>query len=108
MQSPDAAGLDALARSGSDLSKLHHVEFTLHFPTLQDAHDAELKLIGFAFDTDTARNKTGKGWVIRASKTMYPNERDLQGLRDKLEIIAAESHGTYDGWHARVAEPKHP
>jgi hypothetical protein len=102
MPSPDAVLLEQLAKSGSDLTKLHRVEFTLHFPTQKAAERAELQLIGLAFETNTEPNKTGKDWVIQASKNMYPVESDLLGLRDKLEVIARENHGTYDGWRAKL------
>ncbi len=39
---------------------------------------------------------------MRGWKRMYPVESDLQQLRDKLELIAAEGRGTYDGWKARA------
>jgi hypothetical protein len=105
-RSPDGQNLDQLARSGSDLTKLHHVDFLLRFPTRIAAERAELQLIGLAFDTKIESGKTPDERVIRASKVMYPVESDLMGLRDKLEGIAAEGHGVYEGWRARVFEPK--
>jgi hypothetical protein len=37
---------------------------------------------------------------------MYPVESDLQGLRDKLQLLAAEGRGTYDGWRAKaISQP---
>lgn len=101
MPSPDAVLLEQLARSGSDLSKVHRIDFTLHFPTQKAAEHAELQLIGLAFETTIESGKTANDWVIQASKNMYPVESDLQGLRDKLEGIAKENHGSYNGWRAK-------
>lgn len=100
--SADAAALGVLAKSGSDLSKLHRVHFLLRFPTEDDAARAASQLEELAFSTETEHDETADKWVIQATKVMYPVESDLQGLRDKLNTIAAEGHGAYDGWQARL------
>jgi hypothetical protein len=74
--SPDAKGIQQLARSGSDLGKLHRIDFTLRFPTQLTAQRAELALIGFAFDTKIERGKAASEWIIHAVKVMYPVETD--------------------------------
>jgi hypothetical protein len=102
-RSPDGKGIDQLAKSGSDLSQLHHVDFFLHFPTQKSAERAASRLEAFAFATKVERGKSGQ-WVVEAAKVMYPVESDLSGLRDKLNAIAAEEHGAYDGWQARIKE----
>lgn len=103
-KSPDGKALDELARSGSDLSKLHHIDFFLNFPTQKAAEGAQLRLEGLAFATKIERAKTGEGWRVQGAKRMYPVESDLIGLRDKLEAIAGELHGTYEGWRAKAVE----
>jgi Regulator of ribonuclease activity B len=101
---PDAMALEQLAKSGSDLSKLHHVDFILRFPTLEAANFVVPRLLEFAFVIETKPTKTGHDWLIYASKTMYPIMPDFLSLRDKLEAIAAEGHGTYEGWRAKVVK----
>jgi len=101
-RSPDGKLIDQLARSGSDLTKLHQFEFTLRFPSQHAAERAELQLIGFAFATKIEPGKTPDERVIRATKIMYPVESDLQGLREKLNTIAAGAGAAYEGWKARV------
>jgi Regulator of ribonuclease activity B len=103
-RSPDGRLIDQLARSGSDLEKLHQIDFTLRFPTQRAAESAELQLIGFAFATRVEPGKTPEERVIRATKVMFPVESDLQGLREKLDAIAAGNRGTYEGWQAKVFE----
>ncbi len=103
-QSPDKVALDHLASSGSDLSKLHHFEFLLHFPTQKAADRAASKLLPLAFETKVERGKSDADWVVRGGKRLYPIESDLNGLRDKLNAIAAQERGTYDGWKAKVIE----
>jgi len=103
-RSPDGKALDELARSGSDLARLHHIDFFLHFPAQKAAQSAQLRLEGLAFETKIEPAKSGAGWRVQGTKRMYPVESDLIGLRDKLEAIAEELHGTYEGWRAKVVE----
>jgi Regulator of ribonuclease activity B len=103
-RSADAINIDQLAKAGSDLSKLHHIEFLLHFPSQAAAETAQSRLVSFAFETRIERGKTAGQWVIHASKTMFPVEADLMGLRDKLNAIAAEEHGVYEGWRADIVK----
>jgi hypothetical protein len=90
-----------MSESIPDPEKLYRIEFTLRFPTKIAADRAELELIGLAFETKVEPGKTASERVIRAFKVMYPNEPDLAGLRDKLNDIAAQNHGSYDGWKAK-------
>jgi hypothetical protein len=101
-RSADGRLIDQLAKSGSDLSKLHQFDFTLRFPNQGAAERADLQLLGFAFKTKIEPGKTPAERVILATKVMYPVESDLAGLREKLNAIAAETRGIYEGWKARV------
>jgi hypothetical protein len=105
-RSPDAQGLEQLARSGSDMAKLHDFGFSLRFPTQKAAERAELQLIGLAFSTRIEHGKTADEWLIQATKKMYPVESDLAGLRDKLNAIAAAERGVYEGWRAKPTAVK--
>jgi hypothetical protein len=100
-RSPDAQGLEQLAKSGADLAKLHNFDFTLRFPTQKAAERAELQLLGLAFATRLERGKTADEWVVLGTKKMYPVESDLAGLRDKLDVIASAERGVYEGWRAK-------
>jgi hypothetical protein len=101
-RSPDGKLIDELAKSGSDLARLHQIEFTLRLPSQLAAERADLQLIGFAFATKIEPGRTAEERVIRATKMMYPVESDLQGLREKLDAIVAQSRGSYEGWKAKV------
>ncbi len=103
-RSPDRVALDQLAGSGSDLSKLHNVDFYLHFPTQEAAERAAVKLVALAFVNRTEPGKKAGDWVVVASKRMFPVESDLSQLRDKLNVIAAAEGGVYERWQARVIE----
>ena len=101
--SPDALLLARLAASGADLSVLHRFEFRLHFPTQFKADEASLKLEALAFATTVSQDANHNRWQVLGVKRMYPVESDLLGLRDKLEVIATEGRGRYEGWLAKAA-----
>jgi len=100
----DSQALAQLAKSGSDLTQVHRIDFFLHFPTQKAAEKAQMQLIALAFETNIEPGKTAGVWAIQASKSMYPVESDLLGLRDKLDAIAVAGRGGYDGWKAKVRE----
>ena len=100
---PDGVALAQLKKSGSDLSKLHRVDFRLVFPSQEAAEQAEAQLVELAFKPETGQGE-GEEWIVVASKRMYPVESDLKGLRDKLEVIARQGRGTYTGWTASQVE----
>lgn len=103
--SPDAQAIDQLVKAGGDVSKLHSFEFTLRVASQKAAERAESRLLELAFATKIERGKAADEWLVRGVKKMYPVESDLSGLRDKLNAIADEVHGTYEGWRAKVALP---
>jgi hypothetical protein len=98
--SPDGVLLARLAEAGSNLSKLHSVEFLLLFTSQKAAERASNKLVELAFATKTEPGKSETEWVVHGTKRMYPVESDLRGLRDKLTLIATEEDGVYFGWRA--------
>jgi hypothetical protein len=100
--SPDAVLLEQLAKSGADMSKLYQVDFVVRFPSLDAANFAATWLAELSFVIETKPTKTGKDWLLHGIKTMYLIEPELRSLRDKLNAIAADGHGTYEGWHVQV------
>jgi hypothetical protein len=99
-RSADAIALDELAKSGADMSKLYQVDFAVRFPSLEAANFAAAWLAELSFVIETQPSKAGKDWVLHGIKTMYLIEPEFRSLRDKLNAIAADGHGTYEGWRA--------
>jgi len=100
---PDGVAIAQLAKSGSDVSKLHRIAFRLVFPSQEAAEQAESQLVELAFVPETGPGESDE-WIVVATKRMYPVESDLKGLRDKLEVIARQGHGTYTGWTATLVD----
>ena len=83
-----------------DPETLQRVVFRLRFPDARSAAAALPKLEALAFATQREPAAGGSERFVLATKVMYPRETDLQGLRDKLEVIASEGGGSYVGWQA--------
>jgi hypothetical protein len=97
----DAQAFEQLKKSGADLTQVHRIEFHLRFKSEAEVAKAIASLEALAFDTRSEPIAgTGKTWLVRATKMMYPVETDIEALSTKLERIAAEDSGTYEGWHA--------
>jgi hypothetical protein len=100
----DAQSFEQLAKSGTDLSKLHRVEFQLRFRSEDAAEQAAVRLEDLAFATTIEHDEAENSWVVLASKRMYPVESDLKQLGDKVRTVAADGLGSYEGWRARLTQ----
>ena len=100
----DAQALQQLKASGSDLSKLHRIEYVLRFPIEDDAARAVAQLEALAFMVTRERDDANDRWVVQATKRMYPVQTDLEQLSTKVKTVAAEAQGTYEGWRASPLE----
>ncbi|RYZ65037.1 MAG: ribonuclease E inhibitor RraB [Proteobacteria bacterium] len=98
--STDAAAIAQLAKSGKDLSKPQRLQFLLAFETEDGAASAVAQLDELAFTSTIEQDDADGTWVAMAAKTMFPVESDLQGLRQKLEVVAKQNGGKYRGWRA--------
>lgn len=105
--STDAQVLAELARSGMDLSKPRRLEFILRFQNEDDVGTAASQLEELAFTSTIEQDDADGVWAVLAAKTMYPVESDLAGLREKLQVVARQNHGSYEGWRASAARGAH-
>ena len=96
----DAQALQQLKQSGSDLAKLHRVEYQLRFHGQDDSAVAAARLEDLAFAVKRERDDATDSWVVLASKRMYPVQSDLEQLSTKVKTVASESQGAYEGWRA--------
>ena len=101
--SPDAAVLTQLHRLGSNLSKTHHIDFFLYFPTQLNAEFAKAELITSGFSVEIEKSAKGSDWLCLASKEMIPLRTELIALRKKLSELASKLDGEYDGWETQVS-----
>lgn len=96
----DAEGVAQLVRAGVDVSAPVELQFLLRFPSEEDSFTAASRLEELAFSPAMEQDEARNEWVIVATKRMYPVESDLAGLRIKLNAVAKDCHGAYEGWRA--------
>lgn len=96
---PDQLLIEQLAKAGGDLSKPHNLAFLLYFPSADGAAKAMVDLYEKKFDVDMSKpEKAGELWSCKARKTMVPELKALQKIRQQFVAIAAAHGGEYRGW----------
>ena len=95
---PDVRVLDLLKKVGSDLSKVHEIEFFLYFPNSETAENVKVELVQKGFSVEISQAAKGQNWLCLVSKRMVPDYNDLAKLRYDLIAIAEKNNGEYDGW----------
>jgi hypothetical protein len=101
---PDQQVLDQLKKAGSDLSKLHNIDFFLYFSTKDLANDAAKSIEG---DVDAVKVELGadkQTWLCFANKRMVPDHDKLVALRKRFNEVARKGQGIYDGWGTEVVK----
>ncbi len=108
----DLAVLHCLKELGSNLSKLHPIDFFLYFPTEELANSAasEIERDGYVvklnLDTQPLRRRlfSKPEWSCCASKSIVPKTETILEISSWLESIAQRFSGKYDGWETEVTE----
>jgi regulator of RNase E activity RraB len=100
----DQLVLVQLSKSGSNLSKPHHIEFFLYFPTRSSAEKASLSIRDAGFEVEVKRAAQGDSWLCFATKTMIPALVELQSIRQNFIALAATASGEYDGWGTLIVK----
>jgi hypothetical protein len=77
------------------------VDFFLALPDEAACQGARQRLEPeFSVDVKPLENDPELGFSLHASKTMRLIVPDMQDISRRLEALAAEYHGRYDGWAA--------
>ncbi len=101
-QDPDAQVLAQLKKAGSDLSKLHPIEFFLYASTKEAADRLAAKVKALHFETKVEPAAQGSRWLVLATKLMVPKHADLVLIREQFAALALAEKGEYDGWGTPV------
>jgi len=95
----DAAVIAQLRKAGSDLSKVHPVEFFLYVPTEDSAKRVAQKLVGQGFTPTVQPAASGAlDWLVVATRTVVPTLDLMAQVRTELSALSAAEGGEYDGW----------
>ncbi len=105
IQDIDAAVIGQLQEAGSDMSKEHKVDFSLYFPSQENAQTAAAEIIKIypSFKTRILPSE-GTEWLLDVSGDIVPNLSKMQTIRIDFDRIAATVHGEYDGWGALIVK----
>ena len=98
----DQVVLDRLRAAGSDLRMPHMIVHYLYFPSAPLATQAagQASQLGCSAKVDVAADL--KSWLCLVTVRMVPSLTAISQLREKLEWVAADNEGEYDGWEAEV------
>lgn len=101
----DASVVASLKQHGSDLSKLHNVDFFLILPnrSAADAVASELKVQGYSI-REMNRVPESESWEVHAQRKVAPQLETMQGLTIELTQLAAKYGGSYDGWGTEIVK----
>jgi hypothetical protein len=99
----DADVIEALRRADVDLSEPQTVHHYLYLPTEESAQAGceELRSEGFAVEVRPAA--IGNDWLCFATRESVIDTASIAVLRARMEDVAAEFNGEYDGWEVAVA-----
>ena len=101
---PDQAVLVQLRKAGSDLAKMHAIEFFLYFPSQDSAEQAKNQVLTAGFQAEVKRAAQGDSWLCFATKQIVPELVTLQKIRKGFDALAASLGGDYDGWGTPVVK----
>jgi hypothetical protein len=93
-----------LAKAGSNLAKLHEVEFMLLFPTEAAAMSGGKDVAGDVDDVNVRSDQDQNVWTCLAKKRMVPDLDRLVRLRKRFSEVARVHDGHYDGWGTAVTK----
>lgn len=100
--SADAQGIDRLRNAGSDITRIHAIEFLFYFPSRASADEASARLHADGYKVSIEGGAGGTRCVLRATRSMVPHLPELQVLRSTLDELAARQGGLYDSWRAEA------
>ena len=92
----------ALRTNGSDIRKPHVFDFYLYVPMKNYAMIVANKIRRSGFTVKVSRS--GRRWLVVASKTIVPATAGLADQARFFEEIAAAVGGEFDGWEAELIE----
>ncbi|MDQ6746534.1 MAG: ribonuclease E inhibitor RraB [Candidatus Dormibacteraeota bacterium] len=101
----DAKVLSQLSRVGSNLAREHQVENFLYLPDELSARASAARLEGAGYRVriqDPADPGPGARWLVNAYRWVVPTAVAIAEIRARMEALATEFGGEYDGWGAEV------
>lgn len=99
-QDPDEAVIAQLRGRGIDPDSTHEIDFHFSFPTEDAARSAAMDL-GETFESTRVLPPVDiehPAWGVHGGRMMAPEPGTMRDMRARLDGLAAQHGGTYDGW----------
>lgn len=101
----DARVIENLVAAGSDISKLHNVDFFMLLPSEAQAKMAAAEMERLGYTVASIDQPPGQSqWQIQATRRMAPQLEAMTATTRELEAVAARHGGDYDGWGTGVVD----
>lgn len=97
----DRAALEELRRSSKSVGS-HVVLHYLYFPRREAAAASAAELRACGFTTEERLGADSVNWLVLARHELVPSEETIGKARHKMEELARQHGGEYDGWEAEV------
>jgi hypothetical protein len=99
---PNQRTLEVMRQVGGDPTQAHDVCFYLYFADEAAARRAA-ELLGAAYESEVKAPREGiPDWALLAHKSLLPSESAIEAETSRMEEIAEELGGEFDGWEVRV------
>ena len=101
----DAVVIENLRAAGSDLTKVHDIDFFLYFASKPQAKEAakEMKQLGYTAVT-LEKSPDKSQWSVQAKRSMIPQLEAMTASTRSLEKLASRHGGEYDGWGTSIVK----
>ena len=101
----DARVIENLVAAGSDISKLHNIDFFMLLPSKAKAKAAATDIEQLGYTIASVDRPAGQSqWQVHATRVMAPQLEAMTATTRTLEAVAAKHGGDYDGWGTGVVE----
>jgi len=99
---PDSRVVEMLRTAGADLREPTEFIVFLYFPTAESASAVASRLRGMGFSDVLVSESLGGTWGCIGTRQMVPEVQGIRDLTSRLQRLAEEHGGEYDGWEAAV------
>ena len=99
----DALVIKALKDNGSNLTKLHDIDFNFDFSNFDQASLVAQAIDNDSFEVKVFENDDGS-FTIEAKKSLIPTFETMRSLTKKFDALTEKHGGVYDGWGTEIVE----
>lgn len=99
----DQKVIEALKNNGTDLTKIHEIDFFFDFTEFDHAASIANLISEDGFNVRMFENNDGT-FTIEAKKSMVPSLETMQELTARFIELTRDYGGKYDGWGTEIVK----